>query len=57
MRRGRRNRGFRVVGGFIVWLGHDTFPCAVSLSLLDADGSAKPAALAIAEVFRGSSAG
>ena len=38
-------------GGFIVWLGHDTFPCAVSLSLLDADGRPKPAALALARVF------
>ncbi|UFU03234.1 hypothetical protein LQF12_01065 [Ruania suaedae] len=37
--------------GFFVWLGHDTFPCAVSLSLLDHDGEPKPAALALGEVF------
>jgi len=37
--------------GFVVWLGHDSFPCAVSLSLLDWWGRPKPAAHAIAEVF------
>ena len=54
--RATRSR-FPRVGGFIVWLGHDTFPCAVSLSLLDADGVAKPAALALREVFRGGTPG
>ena len=42
---------FPACGGFIVWLGHDTFPCAVSLALLDADGRPKPAAFALARVF------
>lgn len=42
---------FPACGGFIVWMGHDSFPCAVSLSLLDADGRTKPAAEALAEVF------
>lgn len=53
--RATRDR-FPRVGGFIVWLGHDTFPCAVSLALLDADGRPKPVALALAEVFRGARA-
>ena len=44
---------FPRVGGFIVWLGHDTFPCAVSLSLLDFHGRPKPAAEALGRVFRG----
>jgi beta-mannosidase len=43
---------FPVSAGFIVWLGHDTFPCAVSLSILDFWGRPKPAAYALAEVFR-----
>ncbi|PZF86266.1 glycosyl hydrolase 2 galactose-binding domain-containing protein [Jiangella anatolica] len=44
---------FPGVGGFIVWLGHDTFPCALSLSLLDFHGRPKPAATALGKVFRG----
>ncbi|UFU06810.1 glycoside hydrolase family 2 protein [Ruania halotolerans] len=42
---------FPLCTGFFVWLGHDTFPCAVSLSLLDYDGEPKPAARALGEVF------
>lgn len=37
--------------GFIVWFGHDTFPCAVSLSILDFEGRPKPAAQALRRVF------
>jgi beta-mannosidase len=43
---------FPAVGGFIVWLGHDTFPCALSLSLLDFHGRPKPVAAALGDVFR-----
>lgn len=46
---------FPACAGFVVWLGHDTFPCAVSLALLDADGAPKPAADALGRVFRGES--
>lgn len=42
--------------GFIVWLGHDSFPCAISLALLDAHGRPKPAAHALGEVFAQASA-
>lgn len=42
---------FPVCAGFLVWFGHDAFPCAVSLSLLDFDGELKPVAHAFAEVF------
>lgn len=45
---------FPAAAGFVVWLGHDTFPCAVSLSLLDYDGKPKPAAHALARVFAAS---
>lgn len=37
--------------GFLVWMGHDSFPCAVSLALLDVHGRRKPAADALSEVF------
>ncbi|MHB1294223.1 MAG: glycosyl hydrolase 2 galactose-binding domain-containing protein [Anaerolineae bacterium] len=39
-------------GGFIVWMGHDCFPCAANTSIVDYDGCPKPAALALGEVFR-----
>jgi beta-mannosidase len=39
-------------GGFIVWMGHDCFPCTANTAILDLYGRPKPAALALAEVFR-----
>lgn len=38
-------------GGFIVWMGHDTFPCPVSLAIIDFDGTVKPVGHALAKVF------
>lgn len=38
-------------GGFIVWMGHDAFPCPVSLSIIDFDGTVKPVGHALAKVF------
>jgi beta-mannosidase len=40
-------------GGFIVWMGHDCFPCTANTAILDLYGRPKPAALALAAVFRG----
>ena len=45
---------FPACAGFVVWLGHDTFPCAVSLALLDYGGGRKPAAKALSLVFAAS---
>lgn len=42
---------FPRAAGFLVWLGHDTFPCAVSLSLLDWNAQPKPAADGLKSVF------
>jgi beta-mannosidase len=39
-------------GGFIVWMGHDSFPCAANTAVIDFEGNPKPAAFALAEVFR-----
>lgn len=39
-------------GGFIVWMGHDCFPCFANTSILDFDGEPKPAALALARVWQ-----
>lgn len=42
---------FPACGGFIVWMGHDTFPCPVNLSILDFEGNVKPAGHALGAVF------
>jgi beta-mannosidase len=38
-------------GGFIIWMGHDSFPCTANTAIVDFDGNPKPAALALREVF------
>jgi beta-mannosidase len=38
-------------GGFVVWMGHDSFPCPANTSVIDFDGNLKPAARALAGVF------
>jgi len=43
---------FPRMGGILIWMGHDSFPCAANTSILDFDGKPKPAALALAQVFR-----
>jgi beta-mannosidase len=39
-------------GGFIIWMGHDCYPCPVNTAAVDFLGRPKPAALALGEVFR-----
>ncbi len=46
-----KNR-FPRCGGFIVWMGHDSFPCAANTAVVDFEGRPKPAALALRRVFR-----
>ena len=38
-------------GGFIVWMGHDCFPCTANTAIVDFHGRPKPAALALKQVF------
>jgi beta-mannosidase len=38
-------------GGFVVWMGHDCFPCPVNTSVFDVDGQPKPAAFAMRDVM------
>ena len=42
---------FPAVGGFIIWMGHDSYPCMANTAILDFNGDPKPAALAVGEVF------
>jgi beta-mannosidase len=49
----RRTRDrFPRCGGFMVWMGHDAFPCAVSIAVIDYDREPRPALHALAEVFK-----
>ncbi len=43
---------FPGIGGIILWMGHDCFPCQANTSIVDFEGRPKPAALALAEVWR-----
>lgn len=38
-------------GGILLWMGHDSFPCAANTAIVDFWGRPKPAALAVGEVF------
>jgi len=38
-------------GGFLVWMGHDAFPCTANTSIIDFDGNWKPAAFALQKIF------
>jgi beta-mannosidase len=39
-------------GGVILWCGHDCFPCAVNTSIVDFEAAPKPAALALAAIYK-----
>lgn len=39
-------------GGVLMWSGHDTFPLTINSSLIDFEGNPKPAAHAVAQVWR-----
>jgi len=43
---------FPRMGGILFWMGHDCFPCPVNTAVIDFYGRPKPAAEAIAAVFR-----
>jgi beta-mannosidase len=50
-----KNR-FPRCGGFIIWMGHDCYPCPVNTAVVDFLGRPKPAAIALGEVFRSEAA-
>ena len=43
---------FPQCGGVLLWSGHDTFPIPINSSIIDFEGNPKPAALALANVWR-----
>jgi len=42
---------FPAIGGFLVWMGHDSWPCAANTSIIDFDGKPKPAYTALKRIF------
>ncbi|MCK5821025.1 MAG: hypothetical protein KAH17_04020 [Bacteroidales bacterium] len=47
----RKDR-FPKSGGFILWMGHDCFPCMVNTSILDFEGNLKPAAIELSKIWK-----
>jgi beta-mannosidase len=43
-------------GGFLLWMGHDAFPCPANTSIIDFDQRPKPAYHALAKIFKMSTA-
>lgn len=43
---------FPECAGFIIWMGHDCFPCPINTSLIDVEGRPKPAYHAVKKIFR-----
>lgn len=44
-------RRFPRCGGFLIWMGHDCFPCPSNTSLIEFDHCPKPAVAAVAKEF------
>lgn len=44
---------FPKCSGFVIWMGHDCFPCNANTSIVDFEGNPKPAALALSCILRG----
>ncbi len=42
---------FPACGGFIIWMGHDSFPCMVNTSIIDFEGNPKPVAEELSKIF------
>lgn len=43
---------FPACGGFIIWMGHDSFPCMINTSIVDFEGNPKPVAEKLTKIFK-----
>jgi beta-mannosidase len=43
---------FPECGGFIIWMGHDSYPCPVNTSIVDFDGNIKPVARELSKIWK-----
>lgn len=46
---------FPACGGFIIWMGHDSYPCMINTSLIDFDGNPKPVAAELSKIWKDNS--
>lgn len=46
---------FPACGGFIIWMGHDSYPCMINTSLIDFDGNPKPVAAELSKMWKDNS--
>ncbi|HDR50276.1 MAG TPA: hypothetical protein ENN90_01455 [Mariniphaga anaerophila] len=46
---------FPACGGFLIWMGHDCFPCPVNTAIIDFEGNSKPAAEQLSKIWRNNS--
>lgn len=44
-------------GGFLLWMGHDSFPCTANTAIIDFHGNLKPAAHELGRIYRGDAVG
>jgi beta-mannosidase len=44
---------FPECGGFIIWMGHDCYPCPVNTSIIDFEGNPKPVAIKLSHIWKG----
>jgi beta-mannosidase len=42
---------FPRIGGILLWMGHDSFPCMANTSIIDFHGMPKPAAIALGKIW------
>ncbi len=43
---------FPECGGFIIWMGHDSYPCPVNTSIIDFEGNLKPVAKKLSQIWK-----
>ena len=43
---------FPACGGFIIWMGHDSYPCMINTSLIDFDGNPKPVVTELSKIWK-----
>lgn len=39
-------------GGFIIWMGHDCYPCPINTSIIDFEGNLKPSASEVSRIWK-----